>query len=230
MSKNCVVIVAGGKGKRMCQPISKQFLLLNDKPVLYYTIKAFDDCENIDEVVVVVSSDDIEYFNINIKNVFEFKKLKAVVEGGLERQDSVYNGLKACTDCDIVLIHDGARPFVEDDIIIKGIDTAKEYGASACGVIPKDTIKVKGSSGLSESTLERNSLIAVQTPQCFKYDLILKAHEYINKNNISVTDDTMASELIGNKVYLYEGKYTNIKVTTPEDLILARYLVNYTER
>ncbi|WP_027633499.1 2-C-methyl-D-erythritol 4-phosphate cytidylyltransferase [Clostridium hydrogeniformans] len=229
MSKNCVVIVAGGKGKRMGEPISKQFLLLDDKPILYHTLKAFDDCNSIDDIILVISKEDIDYFNNNIKDTFTFKKLKAVVEGGKERQDSVYNGLKSCKECDIVLIHDGARPFVEEDMIIKGIETSKRYGASACGVIPKDTIKVREVNGFSESTLDRNTLIAVQTPQCFKYDLILKAHEYINKNNISVTDDTMALELMGNKVYLYEGKYTNIKVTTPEDLILARYLVKHTE-
>lgn len=229
MSKNCVVIVAGGKGKRMGEPISKQFLLLDDKPILYYTLKVFDNCNSIDDIILVISKEDIDYFNNNIKNTFTFKKLKAVVEGGKERQDSVYNGLKSCKECDIVLIHDGARPFVEEDMIIKGIETSKRYGASACGVIPKDTIKVREVNGFSESTLDRNTLIAVQTPQCFKYDLILKAHEYINKNNISVTDDTMALELMGNKVYLYEGKYTNIKVTTPEDLILARYLVKHTE-
>lgn len=229
MSKNCVVIVAGGKGKRMGEPISKQFLLLDDKPILYYTLKVFDNCNSIDDIILVISKEDIDYFNNNIKDTFTFKKLKAVVEGGKERQDSVYNGLKSCKECDIVLIHDGARPFVEEDMIIKGIETSKRYGASACGVIPKDTIKVREVNGFSESTLDRNTLIAVQTPQCFKYDLILKAHEYINKNNISVTDDTMALELMGNKVYLYEGKYTNIKVTTPEDLILARYLVKHTE-
>lgn len=225
MSKNCVVIVAGGKGTRMGEEISKQFLKINEKPILYYTIKAFEDCKEIDEIIVVIGANDIKYFKNNIKDIYEFNKLNKVVCGGKERQNSVYNGLKACENCEIVLIHDGARPFVNENIIKKGIEFAKQYGASACGVIPKDTIKVKDEKGLSINTLKRSELFAVQTPQCFGYELIMKAHEYIQDKDIEVTDDTMAVELLGKAVYLYEGDYTNIKITTPEDLILANYLV-----
>lgn len=225
MSKNCVVIVAGGKGTRMGEEISKQFLKINEKPILYYTIKAFEDCKEIDEIIVVIGANDINYFKNNIKDIYEFNKLNKVVCGGKERQNSVYNGLKACENCEIVLIHDGARPFVNENIIKKGIEFAKQYGASACGVIPKDTIKVKDEKGLSINTLKRSELFAVQTPQCFEYELIMKAHEYIQDKDIQVTDDTMAVELLGKSVYLYEGDYTNIKITTPEDLILANYLV-----
>ncbi|SFB34769.1 2-C-methyl-D-erythritol 4-phosphate cytidylyltransferase [Clostridium frigidicarnis] len=225
MIKNSVVIVAGGKGTRMGEEISKQFLEIDQNPILYYTIKAFEDCNEIDEIIVVIGENDINYFNNNIKDIYKFKKLNKVVYGGKERQNSVYNGLKACENCEIVLIHDGARPFVSRNIIKKGIEFAKKYGASACGVMPKDTIKVKDKNGLSINTLKRSELVAVQTPQCFKYELIMKAHDYIQDNDIQVTDDTMAVELLGKTVYLYEGDYTNIKITTPEDLILANYLV-----
>lgn len=225
MIKNSVVIVAGGKGTRMGEKISKQFLEIDQKPILYYTIKAFEDCNEIDEIIVVIGENDINYFNNNIKDIYKFKKLNKVVYGGKERQNSVYNGLKACENSEIVLIHDGARPFINKNIIKKGIEFAKKYGASACGVIPKDTIKVKDKNGLSINTLKRSELVAVQTPQCFKYELIMKAHDYIQDNDIQVTDDTMAVELLGKTVYLYEGDYTNIKITTPEDLILANYLV-----
>ena len=225
MIKNSVVIVAGGKGTRMGEKISKQFLEIDQKPILYYTIKAFEDCNEIDEIIVVIGENDINYFNNNIKDIYKFKKLNKVVYGGKERQNSVYNGLKACENSEIVLIHDGARPFINKNIIKKGIEFAKKYGASACGVIPKDTIKVKDKNGLSINTLKRSELVAVQTPQCFKYELIMKAHDYIQDNDIQLTDDTMAVELFGKTVYLYEGDYTNIKITTPEDLILANYLV-----
>lgn len=225
MIKNSVVIVAGGKGTRMGEKISKQFLEIDKKPILYYTIKAFEDCNEIDEIIVVIGENDINYFNNNIKDIYKFKKLNKVVYGGKERQNSVYNGLKACENSEIVLIHDGARPFVNRNIIKKGIEFAKKYGASACGVMPKDTIKVKDKNGISINTLKRSELVAVQTPQCFKYELIMKAHDYIQDNDIQVTDDTMAVELLGKTVYLYEGDYTNIKITTPEDLILANYLV-----
>ena len=224
MSKNYALIVAGGKGKRMGRDISKQFICINNKPIIWYTIKAFENCEHIDGIFVVISKDDMEYFNENVLKVYDFKKILAVVEGGSERQDSVYNGLLAIEECDIVLIHDGARPFVSEKIIKQGIDYAKIYGAAACGVIPKDTIKVRDEESFSKETFKRDTLFAVQTPQCFNYESIKKAHDAIREENLIVTDDTMAIEKLGKKVYLYEGSYTNIKVTTPEDIELAEII------
>ena len=147
--------------------------------------------------------------------------------GGTERQDSVYNALKsiADTETDIVLIHDGARPFISNRIINDGIKYANEYGAAAPGVMPKDTIKVKNENNFSINTPDRSSLVAIQTPQVFKYKEILKCHEKVKVNKEVVTDDTMVAEKYGYKVYLYEGEYTNIKVTTPEDLILGEMLI-----
>lgn len=216
------LILAGGRGKRMNANISKQFILVNGKPLLYYTLKRFTECEAIDKIIVVLQKDEFDYCK-KIINKYSLK-VDSIVEGGSERQDSVYNGLKAVSDSDIVLIHDGARAFVSKEIINNGIKYAKIYGAAAPGVTPKDTIKIKDASSFSKETLNRQELVAIQTPQVFKYDLIMQCHEKIKRNNIIVTDDTMVAEMYGNKVYLYDGDYTNIKVTTPEDLIIAEHL------
>ncbi len=218
------IILAGGKGKRMGKDISKQFILVKDKPIIYYTIKKFSDCKLIDEIILVLPKDEIEYCKKEVLEKYSLKVDK-IIAGGKERQDSVYNGLKALKNSDIVLIHDGARPFVSEKIILEGIENAKKYGAAAPGVMPKDTIKVKDELSFSKETLKRESLIAIQTPQVFKKDIIVKCHERVREDNISVTDDTMVVEKYGYKVYLYDGDYTNIKVTTPEDLILCEYLV-----
>lgn len=223
MGKVVAIILAGGRGTRMNSDRSKQFLSINGKPLIYYTIKAFAENRNIDSIVLVLPKDEIQYC---VDEVIERYKLKIdkIVEGGKERQDSVYNALNALNDCETVLIHDGARPFVTNNIIENGIKYANKYGATAPGVTPKDTIKVKNQDDFSVSTPERSSLVSVQTPQCFKYDIIKKCHEHIKKDNVKVTDDTMAVERDGHNVYIYQGDYTNIKVTTPEDLIIAEYL------
>ena len=232
MSKTLAVIVAGGKGKRMNLDINKQFIYINNHPLLYHTIKSFDESKEIQGIIVVISKDDKEYFYENIYNHYNFNKTISIVDGGKERQDSVYNGLKFIkdkfSDCDIVLIHDGARPFISEKIIEDGIAYAKQYGASAPGVTPKDTIKVIDEFGFSKETPDRNKLVCIQTPQCFKYDLILKCHENIKHDHLSVTDDTMAVERYGNRVFIYEGSYHNIKITTPEDLDFAEKLIKKT--
>lgn len=221
------IILAGGKGKRMGQKISKQYININERPLLYYTIKRFLQCEFIDDIVLVIPRDEIDYCKKEILEKYSLRVDK-IVEGGKERQDSVYNGLLAVKGTDIVLIHDGARPFVSEDIIKNGIKYATKYGASAPGVMPKDTIKVKDANSFSECTPSRESLVAVQTPQVFKWQLIMECHEKVREDKRIVTDDTMVVESYGNKVFLYEGEYTNIKVTTPEDLIIAEYLAKKT--
>jgi len=220
------IILAGGRGKRMGQKISKQYILVNEKPVLYYTIKRFLECENIDNIVLVLPSDEISYCKKEVLDKYSLKVDK-IVEGGKERQDSVYNALNSLENTDIVLIHDGARPFVSKEIITKGISKALKYGAAAPGVMPKDTIKIKDECSLSRETLNRNELVAVQTPQVFKYELIKKCHEKVREQNKIVTDDTMVVEAYGHKVFLYDGEYTNIKITTPEDLVIAEYLAKW---
>lgn len=218
------IILAGGKGKRMGANISKQYIKLKDKPILYYTIKRFSDCKYIDRIILVLPKDEIDYCK---KEVLEKYSLKVdlIVEGGKERQDSVFNALEKINNDEIVLIHDGARPFVTGRIISEGIKYARLYGAAAPGVIPKDTIKIKNDESFSIATPNRNTLMAIQTPQVFKFNIIKECHNKIKEDNVEVTDDTMVVEEYGNKVYLYEGDYTNIKVTTPEDLILAEKLI-----
>lgn len=218
------IILAGGKGKRMGAKISKQYIELNGKPILYYTLNRFAACKEIDKIILVLPKDEIEYCNKEILKKYSLK-VDMIVEGGKERQDSVYNALQKINDSEIVLIHDGARPFVTEKIIKDGIKYANLYGAAAPGVMPKDTIKIIDENGFSDSTPDRSKLLAIQTPQTFKIEMIKECHNRVKRDNISVTDDTMVVELYNHKVYLYNGEYTNIKVTTPEDLILAEKLI-----
>ena len=220
------IILAGGKGKRMRSAISKQFIDIKGKPIIYYTLKKFSENKKIDNIIVVLPEDEVKYFKENILKKYELRINKIVI-GGKERQDSVYNALKSLknSSTDIVLIHDGARPFISERIINEGIKFAEIYGAAAPGVMPKDTIKVKNEKNISVDTPNRANLVSIQTPQVFKFDEILECHEKIRYNGEKVTDDTMVVEKYGYSVYLYDGEYTNIKVTTPEDLILAERLI-----
>ena len=225
MSRNCAIILAAGKGSRMGESINKQYLNINKHPILYYTLKAFTKCNCIDDIIVVVAQGEMDYCKEEIIEKYDFFKVKDVVIGGKERQYSVLNGLKAIANCEVVIIHDGARPFVDETIIKNAIIYANLYGATACGVKPKDTIKIRDSSGFSMEAPDRETLFCVQTPQAFKYDIIMNCHNKINEEGIRVTDDTMVVEKYGNKVYLYEGSYNNIKITTPEDLELGRQIL-----
>lgn len=220
------IILAGGKGKRMRSAISKQFIDIKGKPIIYYTLKKFSENKKIDNIIVVLPEDEVKYFKENILKKYELRINKIVI-GGKERQDSVYNALKSLknSSTDIVLIHDGARPFISERIINEGIKFAEIYGAAAPGVMPKDTIKVKNEKNFSVDTPNRANLVSIQTPQVFKFDEILECHEKIRYNGEKVTDDTMVVEKYGYSVYLYDGEYTNIKVTTLEDLILAERLI-----
>lgn len=220
------IILAGGKGKRMRSAISKQFIDIKGKPIIYYTLKKFSENKKIDNIIVVLPEDEVKYFKENILKKYELRINKIVI-GGKERQDSVYNALKSLknSSTDIVLIHDGARPFISERIINEGIKFAEIYGAAAPGVMPKDTIKVKNEKNFSVDTPNRANLVSIQTPQVFKFDEILECHEKIRYNGEKVTDDTMVVEKYEYSVYLYDGEYTNIKVTTPEDLILAERLI-----
>ncbi|MBU3146713.1 2-C-methyl-D-erythritol 4-phosphate cytidylyltransferase [Clostridium sp. CF012] len=225
MSRNCAIIMAAGKGSRMGQSINKQYLKINGHPILYYTLKAFTQSDCIDEIIVVVPEGEVDYCREEIINKYNFLKVVDVIVGGLERQHSVLKGLKALRNCEIVLIHDGARPFINESIIKSAVLYANLYGATACGVKPKDTIKIVDSLGFSMQTPDREMLLCVQTPQAFKYELILKCHMKISEEGIRVTDDTMVVERYGNKVYLYEGSYNNIKITTPEDLEMGKQIL-----
>lgn len=218
------IVLAGGRGKRMGAIQSKQYINLNGKPILYYTLKQFLKNKFIDKIILVIPKDEKAYCEKEVLEKYQLG-VEKIVFGGNERQDSVYNALTELEGSDIVLIHDGARPFVSQKIIEDAIKYAKAHKAAAPGVMPKDTIKIRGEDNFSISTLDRNMAVAIQTPQAFDFNLIYECHKKIKKSKISVTDDTMVAELFGNKVYIYDGEYTNIKITTPEDLILAEYLV-----
>ncbi|MCD7905346.1 MAG: 2-C-methyl-D-erythritol 4-phosphate cytidylyltransferase [Clostridiales bacterium] len=216
MSKTGAVIVAAGTGKRMGADIPKQFILLNDKPILLHTAEKFERCSGISEIVVVTGKDNISLTEDILKNI---KKLKAVVPGGAARQDSVYNGLQALSpDTDYVLIQDGVRPFTENKDILKIIKEVKLYKACVMGVRTKDTIKICTPEGFVTDTPQRALLWNAQTPQAFETALIKEAYKQIREKGISVTDDAMAAEYMGVRVKMTEGSYSNIKITTPEDL------------
>ena len=218
------IVLAGGRGKRMGCIQSKQYIDLDGKPILYYTLKQFIENKVIDKIILVVPEDEKVYCKNEVLDRYGLI-VDEIVSGGEERQESVYNALVELEGSEIVLIHDGARPFVSQKIINDAIKYARIYKATAPGVMPKDTIKVKDENNFSVDTLIRSDLISIQTPQAFEFNMIYECHKKIKEGDIVVTDDTMAVEFFGNKVYIYEGDYTNIKITTPEDLILAEYLV-----
>ena len=222
---NGVVIVAAGTGSRMNMGINKQFIKLEGKEIIAYTIEKFYNNSNIEDIVVVVKEDESEFFKKEILDKYNFKNVK-IAYGGKERQDSVYNGLKLLDEkCDVVLIHDGARPFVSDKIIDKSIEEAKEHKAIVVGVPVKDTIKVIDNDKNIVDTPNRSVLWAVQTPQTFDYNILIDAYKDAFKNKFYGTDDVMLVERIGYKVKMLEGSYNNIKITTQEDLNIGSQIL-----
>ena len=222
---NGVVIVAAGTGSRMNMGINKQFIKLEGKEIIAYTIEKFYNNSNIEDIVVVVKEDESEFFKKEILDKYNFKNVK-IAYGGKERQDSVYNGLKLLDEkCDVVLIHDGARPFVSDKIIDKSIEEAKEHKAIVVGVPVKDNIKVIDNDKNIVDTPNRSVLWAVQTPQTFDYNILIDAYKDAFKNKFYGTDDAMLVERIGYKVKMLEGSYNNIKITTQEDLNIGSQIL-----
>ncbi|WP_265446590.1 2-C-methyl-D-erythritol 4-phosphate cytidylyltransferase [Acetivibrio straminisolvens] len=220
------VVVAAGKGTRMNMDINKQYIKVGGIPVLARTLKVFEDCPLIDEVVLVVNNNDMFYCKENVVEAYGLKKVKMLVAGGAQRQDSVYNGLlQVNSESDIIIIHDGARPFINEEIIENCIEAAKEYGASTAAVPVKDTIKSADSEGFAKETLERSTLWAIQTPQAFLRDIIMKAHKKASDEGFYGTDDTVLAERMGIRTKLVMGSYNNIKITTREDLTFAEALI-----
>jgi len=232
--KVSAVIVAAGSGKRMGSQVSKQYMPLQGKPLLYYCLKAFEENRRIDEIVVVVGAQEIEFCKKNIIKKYGFQKTKQVIQGGAERVDSVYEGLKVISDCQIVLIHDGARPFITDDMIDRAIDGAKKYQACVLGIPVKDTIRIADAEGFAENTPDRRLIWSIQTPQAFSYPLLIKAYKLLfsTKNiDFKITDDAMVVEtMTGTRIKLLAGSYQNIKITTPEDMIIATAFCTMRER
>ena len=221
------VIVAAGRGTRMNMDINKQYVEVCGKPVLARTLQVFEDCDFIDEIVIVVNSLDIVYCKQNIIDAFGFNKVKTLVAGGKERQNSVYNGLIEVSErCGIVLVHDGARPFVTEESLLDSIESASSFGAACAAVPVKDTIKTADKDGFIGETLDRNILWSIQTPQTFKLDLIMDAHKKAAEDGFTGTDDAVLVERLGHRVKLVMGSYDNIKITTKEDLAIAEAIID----
>ncbi len=224
------VVLAGGQGRRMQSKIQKQYMLLAGHPLVTYALRAFGQSE-ADDIVLVVGPGEEEYARREILMPMGMDKACLVVPGGKERYDSVYGGLKALTGCEFVLIHDGARPLVTADVISRAVWGAIRYQACVVGMPVKDTIKAAGPDGYAQATLDRSRLWQVQTPQAFSYSLIRGAYDILMAEGHSregITDDAMVVETCtSRKVRLVEGSYENLKVTTPEDLILAEAFLNH---
>ena len=225
MGKIAAIILAAGQGKRMKSKIQKQYLLLKEKPVLYYSIRAFEQ-SSVDTIVLVTGKEEMLYCKEEIIKRYNFQKIDYITEGGRERCHSVYKGLQALPkDIEYVLIHDGARPFVTKQMIEGTITAVKEYKACVVGMPVKDTIKITNTDQFSIQTPERQYVWAVQPPQAFSFELVWKAYSMLMEKEILVTDDAMVVEtFLHYPVKLIEGSYKNIKITTPEDLIVAHAL------
>ena len=218
------VVLAGGSGKRMGTKVHKQYLMLKGYPVLYYSLKAFQDSAWIDEIVLVSGAGEEEYCQKEIVEKYSFSKVRKIVAGGAERYNSVWNGLQQITEKDgFVYIHDGARPFVDDAMIERAYHCVEETKACVAGMPVKDTIKVVDEKNYVKGTPERKTLWLVQTPQVFDVHLIKEAYQKLIDEKIeNATDDAMVVEqMMDHAVKLYSGAYENIKITTPEDLLVA---------
>ena len=221
--KCTAIILAAGQGKRMGGQVRKQFMELQGKPLLYYSLHCFQESGLIDEILLVTGKDQIEYCIKNVVERYGFSKVVKIVAGGEQRYDSVYEGLKACGDSEYVFIHDGARPFVTEEILQRGYEAARKYGTGIAGVLSKDTVKiVDGKKNVIETPL-RDRVWIVQTPQIFEYNLVRCAYDRLQLfDKTGITDDAMVAEEMGNHtVHMVPGDYTNIKITTPDDLDVA---------
>ncbi len=218
------IIAASGNSTRMGLAISKQLIKIKDKPTIEHTLTAFENCDIIDEIVVVCRKQDIDSIS---KIAEKFSKVTAVVTGGETRADSVKNGVMAASEnVDFFAIHDGARPLVTTDDIMRVVERAFESGGATLGTYVTDTIKVVGENNVILSTPMRETLRAVQTPQVFERGLYLRAIDNAQKNNLSVTDDCSMVEALGERVEIVLGSDENIKLTTITDLSLAEAVLD----
>ncbi len=217
------IILAAGYGKRMGTNIPKQYLQIDNKPILYYTLKAFENSD-VDDILLVTGKEDILYVKEEIVIKHRFKKVSNIIAGGAERYESVYCGLLSLTGCDYVLIHDGARPCIETEHINQIVSQVQKCQACVSGVRTKDTIKIVSDDHKVLTTPKRSTLWSVQTPQAFSYSLIRSAYDKMMAERITeVTDDSMVVELLSDtKVIMIEGSYSNIKITTVEDMDIAK--------
>lgn len=244
MDKMIAIVLAAGAGKRMNSKVAKQYIELNEKPILWYALNTFSESKLVSDIVLVVGAGEEEYVQKEIVDKYGFDKVKLICQGGAERYLSVWNGLRAIMDAGFLVtdssndnnrnayiaIHDGARPFVTEQILQDTLSAAKQYKACVAAMPVKDTIKIADEEGFAAQTPKRDLVWAVQTPQVFEGLLIYNAYakliaelEELTKQGVAVTDDAMVVEyMTGEKVRLVKASYENIKITTPEDLILAQ--------
>lgn len=226
MDKIMAIIPAAGQGKRMGGSLNKQFMILQGMPVIEHTLRAFTAIEVISGIVIVCAAGEEDYYRTELLPKYSLIKPIEVVAGGRERQDSVYCGLSvAGKNCRYVIIHDGARPLVTADIIFRAVREVKGYGALTAGVPVKDTIKRTDSEGVITETLQRQGLWHIQTPQIFRLDLLMRAHEEAQAVGFYGTDDASLVERLGFPVRVIPGSYENIKITTPEDITVAETIL-----
>ncbi|MGA9365749.1 MAG: 2-C-methyl-D-erythritol 4-phosphate cytidylyltransferase [Bacteroidota bacterium] len=224
--KIAAIIPAAGSGARLGVHESKPFLLLGDRPLLIHTLQRFQDCSEVDELILVVRAADLKRAEALVLE-YRLGKVVGVVEGGQRRQDSVYRGLKRLDGREVafVLIHDAVRPFLDPAKVHEIIRATKKHSAAVLAVPPKDTIKLSNGASFVQTTLDRTKLWAVQTPQCFATDLLMKAYESAFKDDFVGTDDASLVERLGVGVSIVEGSYDNIKITTQDDLDLAELIL-----
>jgi 2-C-methyl-D-erythritol 4-phosphate cytidylyltransferase len=213
------IIVAAGDSTRMGGE-DKLFARLGGKPLLARVVDAFDRCPVINQIILVTREEKLIETNQMITRHNWFKTIDVCI-GGSRRQDSVIAGLEVLSKCDWVVIHDGARPLVNTDLIVRGLEAARETGAAVAAVPVTDTIKVAGEDRIVQYTPSRESLWVVQTPQVFRFNIITKAYKQVTGD---VTDDASLVEKAGHQVKLYQGSYENVKITTPDDLALVKVL------
>ncbi len=220
------IIASAGYGRRMGLRDRKQYIHIGGRPVLAHTISVFEGHRGIESILLVVPEDDIGFCKREIVDRYSFKKVKDIVPGGKERQDSIRNGLNAISGSGIVVIHDGVRPFVTDGMVEGVLQAALEYGAAVIGVPVRETTKHVSEDGWIIETVDRENLWLIQTPQAFDIDWIRDAHDMALKRGLFATDDSGLVEWMGKRVKVVEGSVLNIKITTRDDLKLAEALLN----
>ncbi len=231
--RNTAVVLAGGSGRRMGYDKPKQYMDISGKPLIYYCLDTFEK-SFIDSIVLVCGSGEEELCRREVVEKYGFKKIEAIVAGGKERYDSVYNGLKVIRECDNVFIHDGARPFVSEYVLERCLHYVEKYKAAVAAVRSKDTVKIENGDGFVEQSPDRSLVWLMQTPQVFEYKMIFECYEKLKRDEsrleeagVRITDDTMVAKMYADiDAKLVESEYENIKITTPDDLLLAEAIVN----
>ena len=224
--KTSAIITAAGHGRRMGESRKKQFLMLGEVPIIVHTLQTFQDSASINEIILVVPDDGIDYCKQEIVNSFKFTKVKKIVSGGDKRQESVFNGLKSISrEMDLVVVHDGVRPFLSKPILENSIKKAQEKGSVVVAIPVKDTLMKISNQGMVIEGKNRDSIWRIQTPQVFKKEILISAFEKALKDNFCGTDESTLVTRLGIPVYVVNGSELNIKITTPEDIVLGESIL-----